>query len=464
MERYIRLKKITIQGFKNIANGTLSLMPATNGLSSVTGIYGQNGSGKSAMIDVIDLLSYILRGNVIPERFADYVMLGRTEATISYEFAFSGAERISSAIYTVSFRKNEITDDGPVHNVCSIFREKLQVTYKKKERAVTALVLDTGSVDLFAPDVRVRDYIGEADEKRIEAVIGRRVVELRGASYVFSPSFVKSLLEQADDKMSEVGLIGKTAILLLSNYGRKELFVVNSEVAGYVNLNMLPMLLRYDEEGKDISERLMLSITGPSAIKRTDFELVTKVIGSMNMVLSMMIPGLSINVKEEGEETVKDGIAYVKVELASVRGDNSIPLRYESDGIKKIVSILNLLIVMYNRPSITVAIDELDAGIFEYLLGEILKIVSEQGKGQLVFTSHNLRPLETLDRKCIAFTTTNPENRYARMKNVMANNNLRDMYYREIAIGTQDEELYSFTDTSRIAQAFRRVSEARGNE
>ena len=73
---------------------------------------------------------------------------------------------------------------------------------------------------------------------------------------------------------------------------------------------------------------------------------------------------------------------------------------------------MQLLIVVYNQPSITVAIDELDAGIFEYLLGELLRIISEKGKGQLIFASHNLRPLETIDRGFVAFTTVNPENRY----------------------------------------------------
>lgn len=90
---------------------------------------------------------------------------------------------------------------------------------------------------------------------------------------------------------------------------------------------------------------------------------------------------------------------------------------------------MQLLIVVYNNSSITVAIDELDSGIFEYLLGELLRIISEKGKGQLIFTSHNLRPLETLDKGFIAFTTTNPENHYIKMTNVKENHNLRDFYY-----------------------------------
>ena len=39
-------------------------------------------------------------------------------------------------------------------------------------------------------------------------------------------------------------------------------------------------------------------------------------------------------------------------------------------------------------------IDEFDSGIYEYLLGELLEIMNESAKGQFVFTSHNLRPLE----------------------------------------------------------------------
>lgn len=127
------------------------------------------------------------------------------------------------------------------------------------------------------------------------------------------------------------------------------------------------------------------------------------------------------------------------------------------------ISILQLLIVIYNQESITVAIDELDSGIFEYLLGEILRIISEKGKGQLIFTSHNLRPLETLDRGFIAFTTTNPVKRYIRMTNIKDNHNLRDFYFRDIVLGEQSEEIYEPTNNAEIALAFREAGEISGS-
>jgi len=81
----------------------------------------------------------------------------------------------------------------------------------------------------------------------------------------------------------------------------------------------------------------------------------------------------------------------------------------------------------------------------------------------LIFTSHNLRPLETLDRGFIAFTTTNPRNRYVRMTNVKENNNLRDFYFRDIMLGEQDEELYEQTNNADIALSFREAGEYCGS-
>ena len=52
--------------------------------------------------------------------------------------------------------------------------------------------------------------------------------------------------------------------------------------------------------------------------------------------------------------------------------------------LKKIISILSALIAMYNNEQILLAVDELDAGVFEYLLGEILDVIKDNCKGQLI--------------------------------------------------------------------------------
>ena len=175
------------------------------------------------------------------------------------------------------------------------------------------------------------------------------------------------------------------------------------------------------------------------------------------MVLVTIIPGMTIGIKNYGPQLTDDGTEALKIELTSIRGDKVIPIRMESDGIIKIISILNALIHAFSNYSVCLAIDELDAGIFEYMLGELLDVFAESGKGQLIFTSHNLRALEMLNKENIMFSTANPDNRYIHMKNIKKTNNLRDLYLRSITLGGQNEVIYEETDSLSIAKAFRKA-------
>ena len=223
---------------------------------------------------------------------------------------------------------------------------------------------------------------------------------------------------------------------------------------------MLPLSFKYESGENGAVGNILIPLEEAAPIPDEAISVVERVINSMNVVLPQIVPGLTIRMEILGEMFFRNGKKGVKVQLVSLKNKKAISLKYESEGIKKIISILQLLIVVYNRSSITVAIDELDAGVFEYLLGELLRIISEKGKGQLLFTSHNLRPLETLDRGFIAFTTTNSNNRYIRMSNIKDNNNLRDFYFRDIILGEQNEEVYELTNNAEIALAFREAGES----
>lgn len=102
-------------------------------------------------------------------------------------------------------------------------------------------------------------------------------------------------------------------------------------------------------------------------------------------------------------------------------------------------------------------VDELDASIFEYLLGELLSVWEENAQGQLIFTAHKLHPLEMLDKRSVVFTTADPHHRFIRLKNIKASNNLRDVYLRSIFIGGQGYELYEETNKTEIARAIRKT-------
>ena len=238
------------------------------------------------------------------------------------------------------------------------------------------------------------------------------------------------------------------------------LFVFDNTSNAMISFDALPLSLRLHNKNLESGGTIVLPINGNGSVRKELLDEVRRGIDNTNIVLEQLIPGLTIGIKVTGEQVEQDGGISCITHLISNKNSKEIPLRYESEGIKKMIAILNLLINVYNEPSITVAIDELDSGIFEYLLGELLGIISQKGKGQLIFTSHDLRPLETIDKGFVAFTTTNPKNRYIRFTNVKKSNNLRDFYYKDIMLGGQNEVVYDKTNNHEIAFALREAGKA----
>lgn len=243
----------------------------------------------------------------------------------------------------------------------------------------------------------------------------------------------------------------------LFNYGLVYLHVIDTATTGVTNINRhLPLHLWTNEDGKIAFSQFMLNLDGPTNVPENALEYIKRALTGVGNVLEKIVPGMKLGFIDYGVESFDSKSAEHLFELTSIRDGVTIPLQYESDGIRRIVSILSLLIAVYNDKSFTIAIDELDSGIFEYLLGELLAIMGDSIKGQLVFTSHNLRPLEVLPSKFIYFTTTNQKNRFIKIPN-RGNSNLRDNYYRSIILNTQKESVYAPTDRYDIELALYRA-------
>lgn len=244
----------------------------------------------------------------------------------------------------------------------------------------------------------------------------------------------------------------------MRTFGLAYLHVIDTTTTGLTNINrQLPLLLwnKLPQEGV-LNLNVALQMDGPTQVPEKVFSRLKTALNSVNEVLGEIIPGLTLGFRDLGMQISQDNNEEHRFEIMSIRGDTTIPLKYESDGIRRIVSILSLLIAAYNEASFTIAIDEIDSGIFEYLLGELLQVLSESLRGQMIFTSHNLRPLEVLPAKYLCFTTTNPGNHFTKIAN-RGNSNLRDTYFRSIILGTDKDAVYNPTDKYRIEMALYRA-------
>ena len=482
MKPKVRITNVAIKNFKNVNFGELSFVNnRKNFKASILGLYGQNGSGKTALIDALELLKYALCAMEVPDKFADFINVDSDSAEISYSFDITLNETIYPVVYRLALGREIVQVDGNAELFIEeeskykvkILNEEFHCQTRTPDGKLRmGRMIDTKSTaTVFVPMSKYELLVGRSKETSTDLLVSKKLSQKTAKTFVFSKDLLNAVRSNAanqnagDEKKTEASHY-LTLLEALVEFGNIELFVINTANSGLISLNTQPLVFKIrskENEAKGTLGTIALLIEKPSIIPEDMYHVTETVIENMNIVLEKIIPGLTIAVKDLGNQTMPNGMIGKRVELVSRKNSREIPLKYESEGIKKIVSILQLLVVVYNQESITVAIDELDSGVFEYLLGEILRIISEKGKGQLIFTSHNLRPLETIDRGFVAFTTTNPDKRYIRLANVKENHNLRDFYYRDIMLGEQDEAVYDLTNNAEIALAFREAGESIGS-
>ena len=462
MKRVVRLCEVRLENFKNTANGIVKIPEGKHRdpfdySSGILGIYGQNGSGKTAIIEALLIIKKLLSGGGLRDfPLMDYMMYGKENCTIGVRFSIeheNGEDyRFVYADYEVRFAR---TADGMAEIKSEVLKAEKTEDGKLLRRTLVDYDVDRDA-DSFLPKYR---YEAAARTKEAAFAIGvaQRLAKKEKGSFLFSAEGQTALRTEDGFKDFHLGMILDS----LFGYAGTYMFVISSAHSALISLGEnVPMNIRLEDDEKAIAGAIPLVMDGPEVVPQEYYGLLIDVLPDMNSVLKEIVPGLTIDVHSFGKEMRRDGQEGVRIEMVSRRGDSVIPIRYESEGIIKIVTILNVLICAYTDPSVCLVIDELDSGIFEYLLGELLTVMDDYGKGQLIFTSHNLRPLEMLERKNLVFSTTNPENRYIHMQYVKQNNNMRDMYLRSIMLGGQKEELYEETDTNRIARAFRRAGRA----
>lgn len=461
MNIIVRLAALTIKNFKNVTNGRV-IMPGALGKSlirdnsEVLGIYGQNGSGKTAVVDVMYFLQQIFLGGKLDEEIADYISADAETAEIEVDYNIFIKRVIYEVTYKVSLRKED-------RNVV-IIRESLSSAKNECDKRTNKTVFmefdrnDTSQV--FKPAIRVQELIEENKENKTDIIVAKKMAEKSNCSYIFGESSREIFCKEYLNGFKDYAFIIST----LYNYAVRDLFVIRSSHSGVITAQIvLPMAFRLDENDGGSKGNLPIFMKDPITLPLREKQLLYGIVSQINLVINKIIPGLQISIKEHGKQALDSGEDGWKVELMSKRdGQSEIPIRMESEGIVKIISILSALIQAYNEPSVCLVIDELDAGIFEFMLGELLDIFNTDGKGQLLFTSHNLRALEMLDKENIMFSTVNPDNRYIRMKNIRESNNFRKQYIKTLTLGGQDELIYDETNSLKIARAFRKAGRSIG--
>ncbi|MFB5760923.1 AAA family ATPase [Paenibacillus medicaginis] len=426
MECEVKVFSVEMKNIKNVRYGKIDLDLNNDNIldAQVVGFYGQNGSGKTAVVEAFSLLKSLLNAQPLPGKNQRLIYEGEKTLSLEFEFILQQNANCYKARYRVNLEYQE---------------DKMIV----KSESVSAKEKSYRKMFHYENDENKSIELRRKPKQEIEALLTG--IKLLSDQVDGSLFFSKLIRSQADKLFSDVELVIYRA---LREQLSKNLLVIKNLQEG-----VFPSYLFYDI-GSKLPENSTYNISDPVSLSKEQYSYLANIIERNNVVVSAIIPGLKVQLKDRGPTTLTTGGEGVRAEFTSIKGDTVLPLKAESAGTLKLFAVTTSLISAFHNPSAIVVVDEFDAGVFEYLLGELIEIFQNHSKGQLFFTSHNLRVLEKLSSQNVWFTTVNENRRYIKLSGIQKNNNMRNVYLRAILVGGQSEYLYEETNPVNIVRSF----------
>lgn len=426
MKSDVKVVSLEMTNVKNVKYGKIDFDLNNDNVldAQVVGFYGQNGSGKTAVVEAFYILQSLLNAQALPSKNQRLIYEGQETLSLNFEFLVQTENETNKVNYHVELE----------------YKEDRMVVKSEKIRAKEARY---GKMFLYINEEDSPIELRQKPKQEVENLL--MGIKLLAEQVEGSLFFSKIISSQSQKLFNGIDLVVYKAL--------KEQFSKNILVIKNLQEGVFPTYLFYNFNTK-LPESSTYDIKDPVSLSKEQYNYLSNLVERNNVVLSAIIPGLHVYLKNMGATTLSNGVEGVRAEFISKRGDRSLPLSAESAGTLKLFAITTSLISVFHNPSACVIIDELDAGVFEYLLGELIEIFQEHSKGQLIFTSHNLRVLEKLSPQNIWFTTTNEKRRYIKFKNLQKNNNMRNVYLRTLLVGGQTEFLYEETNPIKIVRSF----------
>lgn len=449
----IKLAKLDFKNIKCVENGSVETFFDSKHDSQIMGIYGQNASGKTTIINVLAFLRLLLCGAGIKDA-SQYITAGKNEAWLKAEFKASIPDKTIIFEYEVTISKNTI-------NSWQIKQEKVSAYDLNDQKNKMSFYYDPQEAQGIIGPVSIRSKLNaflETIPIGISANVSAQLFFLMqrefsahyNTSFIFSDNMLNLFSSYAQKNEESIC----DYIILMNSFALNYFFVITDDFVNshITNDKCIPIILPNQGINADGTMKFFpLNMDKPVLANiQKEEEIDDILLNRINKLLSVLIPDtvLSAHKEYESNNPQKKGIYFT---IYSKKGENELPLEYESLGVKKIISLASILSLVYGNSSVVLAIDELDTSINEYLLDVYLSLFKNDGKGQIIFTSNNLHPLELLDKEQCYFTTTKQNNAYTHLKYVKPSNNLKDLYLKLIETGGDEKNTDLFKIISQKA-------------
>ncbi len=352
----------------------------------IKAIYGENGSGKTAIVLAVKILQNILvdknylydsdNQKTLVEIINKKTRKGYIECEI-----YVNDDDSEILDYYVAF---EVKDDKRLY----ITEEKLNYKNGNYSKNVYSPVFETveGTLVKFG-DKDNFEFFKEKTQNLLD-----------------KQSFLTAIISIKDiqESMQKIDYARVLELMLFA----LSMFVSIDNADNHRNYRLYHKIQNIDDNKKDggvietlkqIKKEIPMSSLEDVLIPKDLFYVYEQKIAKLFLFIRIFKPEL-INI----EIDKKDYDKYYKCNLKMVYENYVLDQEFESRGIKKLMELFIYLDAASS--GMITFIDELDSNINDVYLDKIIEFFMYYGKGQLCFTSHNLSPMSVLKKNRNAIT------------------------------------------------------------
>lgn len=393
---------VTLSFYKKI----ISSNPDTQKYN-MKGIYGMNGSGKSGIVNSVDILKNLLinpgyLNNHVVQKNLDAMINKKTgELYIEVDYMAKKGKDVILFQYNIRLLKDVL---GKYYIASENLSSKKAAS--KSEVLDQIFVVENGEI-VFLKKMQ--------EQNELSDVIKKKTTNLLAASTMCSLFFEKILAPSLKNKISQTDNIWMDMCILYIFGMKLHVYLDESDDhREYVTRNALEYsdndvykteldiwINSLVETDRDTLGVLSISKNIISKSNYVSFEKRIHRLYEFLHIFKSDLCGIEIEKKEDNNVWFCD--------LVMVYKDYKIHAEYESTGIKKLIKLYAYLNEMVQGG--IVFIDEFDSNLHDVYLCALLEYLMEYGKGQLCFTTHNVGPMDILKqhKKSIEFLSEDHE-------------------------------------------------------
>lgn len=404
----MRIRSLRLINFKNLEDSTIVFKG-----KNISGIYGPNGTGKTSVIEAIDLLKLYFEIEKLKnktfleterERIKSLISKGKDSLRIILEI------EIKDNVYLIELKLglNKFNDIMILKEGIQIKNTKPRSVYKRLIELENDISLPQPKIYLYEKNKKgLQDYFSEIQKEVFnENNTSPQEIILKLSNFnSFISIFISEVnrIKENNKIIKEKYLeISKKCIEILISF--LNISVISLKEQALSNLEIV-MPINFITENAQGTIPICCKNNPQNSYTEEELDIIKKVIENVNKLFPLLTQGAILECKKEILVKTEEGIKYsIKITVKRPNKE-AIDIYHESTGMIKLFMLLSALMNILQREDAILLVDEIDVHIFEYLLAYLLEILFNHSKGQLIFTAHNLLPLEKLNRDSIILTS-----------------------------------------------------------